>query len=140
MLNPRINVLNSLLPHYFPYGGLLDTLLRNSIPTVHSLCPRLFDHQSVSQFSRSVMSDSLQPLGLQHARPPYPSPTPSVYSDSCPLSLRCLPTISSSVIPVSCLQSFPSSGSSPMSQLFASGGQSIGVSDSASVLPVNTQD
>ena len=61
MLNPRINVLNSLLPHYFPYGGLLDTLLRNSIPTVHSLCPRLFDHQSVSQFSRSVMSNSLRP-------------------------------------------------------------------------------
>ena len=76
--------------------------------------------QSVSQFSCSVMSDSLRPPGMQHARPPCPSPTPGVYSSSCPLSWWCYPTISSSVIPFSsCLQSFPVSGSFPMSQLFA---------------------
>ena len=93
------------------------------------------------QFSRSVMSDSLWPHGLQHARLPCPSPTPGVYSNSCPLSRWCHPTISSSFIPFSsCPQSFPASGSFPMSQLFTSGGQSIGVSASASVLPMNTQD
>ena len=93
------------------------------------------------QFSCSVMSDSLRPHRLQHARPPCPSPTPGVYSNSCPLSQWCHSTISSSVIPFSsCLQSFPGSGSFPMSQLFTSGGQSIGVSASASVLPMNTQD
>ena len=74
------------------------------------------------------------------ARPPCPSPTPEIYSNSCPLSLWCHPTISSSVIPFSCLQSFPASGSFQMSQLFASGGHSIGVSASASVLPMNIQD
>jgi len=93
------------------------------------------------QFSRSVMSNSLWPLGLQHARPPYPSPTPGSYSNSCPLSQSCHPTISSSVIPFSsCLQSFPARGSFPTSQFFAAGGQSIGVSAWASVLPMNTQD
>ena len=93
------------------------------------------------QFSCSVMSNSLWPHGLQHASPPCPSPTPRVYPNSCPLSQWCHPTISSSVIPFSsCLQSFPASGSFPMSQLFASGGQPIGVSASASVLPMNTQD
>ena len=87
------------------------------------------------------MSNSLQPPRLQHTRLPCPSPTPGVYSDSCPLSQWCHPTISSSVIPFfSCPQSFPASGSFQMSQLFTSGGQSIGVSDSASVLPMNTQD
>ena len=92
------------------------------------------------QFSRSVVSDSLQPHEPQHARPPSPSPTPRVYRNPCPLSQWCHPTISSSVIPFfSCLQSFPSSGSFPMSQLFTSGGQSTGVSSSTSVLPVNTQ-
>ena len=91
-------------------------------------------------FSHSVMSDSLWPHGLQQARPPCPSPTPGVYSNSCPLSWWCLPTISSSVIPFSCLQSFPASGSFHMNQLFSSGGQSTGVSASASVLPVNIQD
>ena len=92
------------------------------------------------QFSRSVMSDSLQPHGLQHARPPCPSPAPRVYSNLCPLSRWCHPTISSSVIPFSSrLQSFPASGSFQMSQFFASGGQSIGVSASTSVLPVNIQ-
>ena len=93
------------------------------------------------QFSHSVMSDSLQLHGLQHTRLPCPSPTPRAYSNSCPLSQWCHPTISSSVIPFSsCLQSFPASGSFPMSQLFASGGQSIVVSASASVLPMNIQD
>ena len=92
------------------------------------------------QFSHSVVSKSLQPHGLQHARPPCPSPTPRVYSDSCPFSQWCHLAISSSVIPFSsCLQSFPASGSFQMSQFFASGGQSIGVSASASVLPMNTQ-
>ena len=91
------------------------------------------------QFSHSVVSDSLRPHGLQHARLPCPSPTPGACSDSCPLSRWFHPAISSSVTHLSsCPQSFPASGSFPMSQLFASGGQSIGVS--ASVLPVNTQD
>ena len=92
------------------------------------------------QFSRSVVSDLLRPHGLQHTRPPCPSLTPRVYSNSCPLS-RCHPTISSSVVPFySCLQSFPASGSFPMSQFFTSGGQRIGASTSASVLPMNIQD
>ena len=93
------------------------------------------------QFSRSVMSDSLRPHEPQHARPPCLSPTPGVYSNSCPLSRWCHPTISTSAVPFSsCPQSLPASGSFPMSQLFASGGQSTGVSASASVLPMNTQD
>ena len=86
------------------------------------------------------MSDSLRSPGLQHARPPCPSPTPRVYSNSCLLSQWCHPTISFPVIPFSShLQSFPASGTFPMSQFFTSGGQSIGVSASASVLPMNTQ-
>ena len=93
------------------------------------------------QFSRSVMSNSLQPLGLQHARHPCPSPTPRVYPNTCPLNRWYHATISSSVIPFSfCLQSFSASGSFPMSQLIISGGQSIGVPASASVLPMNNQD
>ena len=96
---------------------------------------------SSAQFSHSVMSNSLWPHETQHARPPCPSPTPRVYPNSWPLSQWCHPTISSSVIPFSfCLQSFPMSGSFQMSQLFASGGQNIGVSASTSVLPMNTQD
>ena len=87
------------------------------------------------------MSNSLRPHEPQHTRPPCPSPTPRVYPNSCLLSWWCHPTISSSVIPCSsCPQSFPASGSFQMSQLFASGSQSIGVSASASVLPMNTQD
>ena len=93
------------------------------------------------QFSCSVVSDSLQPHESQHARPPCPSPTPRVYSNSCPSSGWCHPAISSSVIPFSsCPQSLPASGCFPMSQLFGWGGQSIGVSALASVLPMNTQD
>ena len=94
--------------------------------------------QSV-QFSSSVMSDSLRPHG--HARLPCPSPTPGVYSNSCPSRQWCHPTISSSVVPFSsCLQSFPASGSFQISQFFTSGGQSIGASASASVLPMNIHD
>ena len=101
----------------------------------------VFVQFSSVQFSGSVISNSLQPEEPQHARPPRPPPTPGVHSDSCPSSRWCHPTISFSVIPFSsCLQYFPVSGSFQMSQLFAPGGQSIGVSASTSVLPVNTQD
>ena len=93
------------------------------------------------QFTHSVISDSFWPHGLQHARPPCPSPTPGVYQNSSTLSWWCHPTISSSVVPYSsCLESFPASGSFPMSQFFPSGGWSIGASDSASILPKNIQD
>ena len=98
-------------------------------------------HFSSVLFSRSVVSDSLWPHGPQHSRLPCPSPTPRVHPNPGPLSQWCHPTISSSVIPFSsCLQSFPASGSFQMSQLFASGGQRIGVSASTSVLPMNTKD
>ena len=97
--------------------------------------------KAVVQFSRSVVSNSLQPHEPQQARPPCPSPTPGVHPHPCPLSQWCHPTISSSVVPFSsCPQSFPASGSFQVSQLFASGGQSIGVSASTSVPPMNTQD
>ena len=93
-----------------------------------------------SLFSRSVVSDSLQPRGPQHARPPCPSPTPRACSNSCPSSRWCHPTVSSSVVPFSsCPQSLPASGSFPVSQFFPSCGQRIGVSASASVLPMNIQ-
>ena len=93
------------------------------------------------QFSVSVVSDALQPCEPQHTRPPCPSPTPGVYPNSCLLSQSCHPDISCSVVPFSsCPQSFPASGSFQMSQLFPSGGQSIVVSASVSVLPMNTQD
>ena len=93
------------------------------------------------QFSNSVVSDSLWPHGLQNARPPCPSPTPGACSNSCPSSLWCHPTSSSSLVPcASCLQSFPASGSFQVSQLFTWGGQSTGASASTSVLPMNTQD
>ena len=92
------------------------------------------------QFSCSIVSDSLQPQELKHARPPCLSPTPEVHPNSCPSSWWCHPAISSSVVPFSsCPQSLPASESFPMSQLFSWGGQSIGVSTSASVLPMNTQ-
>ena len=93
------------------------------------------------QFNRSVVSDSLPPHELQHTSLPCSSPTPRAYSNSCPLSQWCHPTISSSVIPFfSCLQSFPASGSFPMRQFFTSGDQSVWVSASASVLPMKIQD
>ena len=104
-------------------------------PSVEFLCI------SSVQFSLSVVFDSLRPHGLQHTRPLCPSPTSRVYPNSCPLSQWCHPTISSSVIPFSShLQSFPTLGSFQMSQLFASGDQSIGVSASTSLVPMNTQD
>ena len=103
-----------------------------------------FSSVQFSMFSHSefrVQScPTLWPHELQHARPPCPSPTPRVYSNSCLLSWWCHPTISSSVVPFSCLRSFPASGSFPISQFFSSGDQSFGVSASASVLPVNIQD
>ena len=115
----------SMVPHYSRAGNLL----------------LYFSLVSSVQFSRSVVSDSLRPHELQHARPPCPSSTPGVYSNSCPLHRWCHPAISSTVIPFSsCPQSLPASGSFPMSQIFARGGQSIGVSASASVLSMNTQD
>ena len=101
----------------------------------------LLSQFSSGQVSHSVMSNSLRPHESQHARPPCPSPTPGVHSDSHPLSQWCHPAISSSVVPFSsCPQSLPASESFPMSQFFASGGQSIGASASASVLPINIQD
>ena len=108
---------------------------------LHNFLWTHFSYSKASvQFSRSTMSDSLWPHGQQHVRPPHLSPTPGVYSNSCALSQGCHPTISSSVIPFSShLQSFPASGSFPMSQLLESNGQRIGVSASTSVLPLNIQ-
>ena len=109
--------------------------------TVHLILFPALAYISSVQFSHSVVSNSLRPHESQHARPRCPSPNPRVHSDSCPLSRWCHPAISSSVLPFSsCPQSLPASGSFPMSQLFAWGGQSIGVSALASVLPMNTQD
>ena len=106
-----------------------------------SILSWLFTQFSSVQFSRSVMSDALWPHELQHARPPCPKPTPGVHPNSCPSSRWCHPTISSSVVPFSsCPLSSPASESFQMSQLFASGGQSTGVSASTLVLPVRTQD
>ena len=100
-----------------------------------------FQKPNLVHFSHSVTFNSLWPHGLQHPRPPSPSPTSGVHPNLCPLSWWCHPTISSSVVPFSSRpQSFPASGSFPMSQLFTSGGQSIGVSASTSVLPMNIQD
>ena len=115
---------------------------RNTHTCIHRHIHRrfLFAGSISLQFSHSFVSDSLRPHELQH-RLPCPSPTPGAYSNSCPLSWWCHPIISSSVDPFSsCLQSFPASGSFWMSQFFASGGQSIGVLASASVLPMNIQD
>ena len=116
----------------------IETLLKLKCMSLFSI--NYIKKQAV-QFSHSVVSDSLWPHGLQHTRPPCPSQTPRAYSNSCPLSWWCHPTISSSVVPFSShLQSFPASESFPRSQFFVSGGQSIGVSASASILPMNIQD
>ena len=126
-----------------PSGTHLERLVR--LPTTGqesspSALSTLFQFSSV-QFSHSVMSDSLRPHESQQAKPPCPSPTPGVHPNPCPLSQWCHPTISTSVIPLSsCPQSFPASGSLQMNQFFASGGQSIGVSASTSVPPINIQD
>ena len=107
-----------------------------------AICITYLNTELISvQFSHSVVSDSLWPHELQHARPPCPSPTPGVHANSCPSSRWCHPAISSSLVPFSsCPQSLPASESFPMSQLFTWGGQSTGVSALASVLPKNTQD
>ena len=125
----------------------LSTLffLHSSISiTIQDIITFFYFHQCIVfssvQFSRSVVSNSLRPHEPQHTRSPCPSPTPKVHPNPCPWTRWCHPTISSSVIPFSCPQSFPASGSFPMTQLFALGGQSIGVSASKSVLPMNTQD
>ena len=122
------------LKQFSMYTSILCSL--GIYPSYISPCPSL-----TVQFSCSVVLDSLRPHEPQHTRTPCPSPTPGVYSNSSPLSRWCHPTISFSVGPFSsCLQSFPASGSFQMSQLFTSGGQSIGVSASISVLLMNTQD
>ena len=120
----------------------LKNIILKWIPTIYSsLYLSSYCHSFTVKLTHSVVPDSQRPHESQHARPPCPSPTPRVYSNSCPLSRWCHPAISSSVIPFSsCPQSLPASGSFPVSQLFASGGQSIGVSASASVLLMNTQD
>ena len=128
----------------FPLGGEIHEFVPGdqvwSRTETWLLGPTLEGSISV-QFSRSVVSNSLRPHESQHASPTCPSPTPGLYPNACPSSRWCHPTISSSVIIFSsCPQSLPSSGSFPMSQLFAWGGQTIGVSASASVLPMNTQD
>ena len=116
-------------------GGNITHLLNIRADCYYSKCA-----DSVT-FSHSVVSDSLWPHESQHASPPCPSPTPGAGSNSCPLSRWCHPTVSSSVVPFSsCLHSFSASGSFPVNQFFPSGGQSIGVSASTSVLPKNTQD
>ena len=125
-----------MLAHHYVKQSVLMNILASLSPS------RYLDFQSSSaQVNRSVVSDTLWPHGPQHARLPCPSPTPGVYANSCSLGRWCHPTISSSVVPLSSpFQSFPASGSFPMSQFFTSGGQSIGVSASTSVLPMNTQD
>ena len=126
----------TFISHYTE--GIKQRLLVEETDTLKN---RSFMIKISVQFSCSVMSDSLWPHGLQHTRLPCPSPTPRACSNSCPLSRWCHPTISSSAVPFSsCLQSFPASGSFPVSWFFASGGQSIGVSASASVRPVNILD
>ena len=133
----------------FSYSNTFLVLPKSGSPKLQYLRPlimlfvlwilTLIQFSSI-QFSHSVLSDSLRPHGRQHTRPPCPSPTPRVYSNSCLLSRWCHPTVSSSVVPFSGLQSFPASGSFQMSQLFTSGGPSIKVSASTSVLPMNIQD
>ena len=132
---------------YFPFSAMFVLVFRigglysSGIKGIQRLIfPKYLFLVSSIQFSHSVVPNSLQHHGLQHTRPPCPSPTPGVYTNSCPLRCWWHPTISSSVIPLSSwLQSFPASGSLQMSQLFTSGGQSIGVSASASVLPTDIQ-
>ena len=129
---------------YFSYENIHESLnLKNSdgYKQMTFFLPKKTRHILVSsvQFSCSVMSNSLQPHGLQHTRLPCPSPTLGACSNSCPSSQCCHPTISLSVGPFSCLHSFPASGSFLVSQFFTSGGQSFGVSASASVLPMNIQ-
>ena len=139
-MNQSIKNIWQILSESFWEEGTESREATRSLDPTYLLLPLSVQFSSV-QFSRSVVSDCLQPHEPQDARPPCPSPTPRVYQNPCPSSWWCHPTISSSVIPFSsCPQSFPASGSFQMSQLFASGGQSSGVSASTSVLPVNIQD
>ena len=125
---------------YWCKDKYLDQMSRTKSPEINAYTYGQLIFDKV-QFSHSVMSDSLRPHEPQHTRPPCPSPTAGVYPDSCPLSWWCHLAVSSSVVPFSsCPQSFPAAGSFQISQLFTSGGQSIGVSASTSVLPMNTQD
>ena len=133
----RLNTFNSM---WVPYclTRHLDLEIKEKTPKKICSC---FKKMYSVQFSRSVMSDSLRPHELQHARPPCPSPTPGVHSNSCPSSRWCHPAISSSVVLFSsCPQSLPASEPFPISQLFSWGDQSTGVSALASFLPKNTQD
>ena len=126
------------MPHYSTLSRVLNL---DAKYTEGKLGPDAFQFSFSVQFSHSVVSNSLQPYEPQHTRPPCPSPTPRVHPNPCPLSWWCHPAISPSVVPFSSYpQTLPASGSFPMSQLFTWGGQSIGVSASASVLPMNTQD
>ena len=134
---------NSLQPHELYVACQAPPPMAFSRQEYHKIAHKWEQYMIIKRFSSvSVVSDSLRPHGLQqHTRPPCPPPTPGVYSKSCPLSRWCHPTISSSVVPFSSrLQSFPTPGSFPMSWFFASGGPSIGVSASTSVLPMNIQD
>ena len=129
--------LDTMFPHILNW---IAKLLWLTCPWTEWSLAKCSTYQFSSVQSLSVF-DSLWPYELQHTRPPCPSPTPGVHPNPCPLSPWCHPTISSSVVPFfSCPQSFPASGSFPMSQLFTTGGQNIGVSASTSVLPMNTQD
>ena len=140
--SPLSKISSIVYPHPPNFYSSIKTRLKPSIPGSRPwpISGYLRWFSSV-QFSRSVVSDSLRPHESQHSRPPCPSQTPGVYSNSCPSSRWSHPAISSSVVPFSSWpQSLPASGSFPMSQLFAWSGQSTGVSTSASVLPMNTQD
>ena len=140
LLLPEFMLLNLNVPGKWYLGKLFSFFPNNRNLLSHNLCTWEVSVQ-FSSFNRSVMFDSLWPHGLQQARPPCPSPTPGVHSDSCPLNRWCHPTISSSFVPFSShLQSFPASGSFQMSQFFESDGQRTGVSASASVLSMNIQD
>ena len=128
----NFGVHNSMIEVYFALNNNKKKILSNQSLNVNQF--------SSVQFSLSVMPNSLRPHEPQHTRPPCPSPTPGVHPNPLPSSRWCHPTISSSVVPFSsCPQSFPASGSFPVSQLFASGSQSIGVSASTWVLPMSTQ-
>ena len=130
-----------MAPWKFFFLSHFTNNLQNNIMIMRNNYIRTIKEEFKNQFGRSVVSNSLWPHELQQARPPCPSQTPGVHSNSCPLGRWCHPDISSSVVPLSsCPQSLPASKSFPMSQLFTSGGQIIGVSALASVLPKNTQD
>ena len=148
-VNYSFQILTSISsPHINVLSRTFNMVMNSDIKSRYPCLVPYLKYMNVKNFNCFVVFSSvtqsyptLQPHGLQHARPPCPSSTPRVHPNSCPLSCWCHPTISSSAIPFSsCPQSFPASGSFQMSQFFISGGQSIGVSASISVLPMNTQD